>query len=238
MDTTDRSLTGLPRAFITRRLHSLFGIIPIGGFLLIHIYTNTFSLGPNGPAAYNAKIHEIQETPFLLLVELLVIFLPILFHALYGLIIIFEGRSNGLAYPHEANLRYSAQRITGVIALIYISYHVYKTRILSFVQGTPMTYDWMEELLANPATMWLYLIGTTATVFHFANGVWTFAITWGLTVTAWSQRLLLYGCMGLFAILSLVNWLIVLNFAYGKSGPAWVMLSIDWVQTYLFGNLL
>ena len=33
-----------------------------------------------------------------------------------------------------------------------------------------------------------YLIGITAAVFHFANGIWTFAITWGIAISREAQR--------------------------------------------------
>src|SRR4029079_14951825 len=34
----------------------------------------------------------------------------------------------------------------------------------------------------------LYAIGVLACVFHLANGIWTFGITWGLWVTPAAQR--------------------------------------------------
>lgn len=40
----------------------------------------------------------------------------------------------------------------------------------------------------NWLVIWFYLLGILSAAFHFANGLWTFAIAWGLTITAKAQR--------------------------------------------------
>ena len=42
-----------------------------------------------------------------------------------------------------------------------------------------------------------YLVGVLSIVFHFANGLWTAAITWGLTISSRSQQRWGYACAGL-----------------------------------------
>ena len=39
----------------------------------------------------------------------------------------------------------------------------------------------------NPAITVLYAIGVYSSIFHFANGLWTMGITWGLWVTPQAQ---------------------------------------------------
>jgi succinate dehydrogenase / fumarate reductase cytochrome b subunit len=46
----------------------------------------------------------------------------------------------------------------------------------------------------------LYSIGMLSCVFHLANGIWTFGITWGLWLTPTAQRRALVGC-GVFGVL-------------------------------------
>ena len=49
----------------------------------------------------------------------------------------------------------------------------------------------------------LYFIGTLAAVYHWANGLWTAAITWGLTISTQSMRRWGYVCVGIFVALTL-----------------------------------
>jgi len=43
----------------------------------------------------------------------------------------------------------------------------------------------------------LYIAGVFSAVYHFANGLWTAAITWGATVTVASQKRWAYICLAL-----------------------------------------
>ena len=40
-----------------------------------------------------------------------------------------------------------------------------------------------------------------ACVFHFTNGIWTFCITWGITVGPRAQRTLRAACLAFFAFM-------------------------------------
>ena len=42
----------------------------------------------------------------------------------------------------------------------------------------------------------IYMIGITATVWHFANGIWLFLVDWGITIGERAQRLTGYACIG------------------------------------------
>jgi hypothetical protein len=46
-----------------------------------------------------------------------------------------------------------------------------------------------------------YVLGLWAAVFHFCNGIWTFCISWGITVGAKAQRKMGFACTGLAALL-------------------------------------
>ncbi|MBI4412231.1 MAG: succinate dehydrogenase [Deltaproteobacteria bacterium] len=226
----------LPGHFVARRLHSLLGIVPIGAFLLLHTYTNSKSLGPDGVALYNTAIRS--EIPFLIVAEIVFIYLPLIFHAGYGLIILYQGKSNVARYGYGANIRYTLQRITGMIALVFVGYHVYTTRLASYLTGQPMEYLWMVRLFEEPWRVWFYLVGTLAVCFHFANGIWTFLIVWGITVSKYSQRLALTACMALFGFLSFVNFLMIANFAYHHAPtPLWIAVILGFVKGYLFGPI-
>jgi len=173
--------------FWLRRLHSLSGIFPIGFFLLEHMASNAFILF--GPAAYNRQIAFLQSLPLVTFMEITFIGLPILYHAGYGLYVSATGKVNLSSYPYPKNFLYTMQRWTGLIAFAYIGYHVYHTRIVNALYGTEVSYARMQELMQVPMMFWFYIVGLAAVMFHFANGIWGFLVSWGLTVSQRSQKI-------------------------------------------------
>jgi len=78
-------------SFVWRKLHSLMGIIPIGAFLLEHLLSNFEAL--HGPAAYGAQVKFLNSLPLVRVLEWAFIFLPILYHGIYGVYIWLRGQS-------------------------------------------------------------------------------------------------------------------------------------------------
>jgi len=204
------TFTKAEKYFYLRRLHSLSGLLPIGLFFLEHLYSNAISL--SGPKAYNEMIEKLMGIPLLPFIEIGAIALPILFHVILGIAIYLSSKSNVVQYSHLNNWRYFLQRVTGLIGIIYISYHVWETRIQSALSGQHVSYERMQEILHTPGMFWFYLIGALSLTFHFCNGLWTMGITWGLTVTPRSQKINSAICGGLFVVLSGVWIQILCNF--------------------------
>jgi succinate dehydrogenase / fumarate reductase cytochrome b subunit len=142
-----------------------------------------------GPADYNHQIAFLQGLPFVVFLEISFIGLPILFHAGYGFYVIVTGKRNLLGYPYPENWLYTLQRWTGVVTFIYVIQHVWQTRISNALYGTEVSYARMAELVRQPLNFWIYLIGLTAVMFHFANGIWGFFISWGVTSNSMSRRI-------------------------------------------------
>src|SRR5437868_6707428 len=88
---------GKGHSFFLRRLHSLSGIIPVGAFLLEHFVSNAFAT--NGPWVYRDKVKFLTGLPFVLVLETVGIYIPLLYHSLYGFYIWFRGESNVSDYP-------------------------------------------------------------------------------------------------------------------------------------------
>jgi succinate dehydrogenase / fumarate reductase cytochrome b subunit len=190
--------------FVVRRVHSLLGLIPVGAFLCVHLVTNVSIL--DGPKTFQARVDQIHNIgPItLLFVEWLFIFWPILLHGLIGMIIVLRGKRNVLIYPYWENFRYTLQRWTGVIAFAFILWHVFQTR------GWMPGQWWMEHVTrplgggtfdaqnaavtaaaAFQASLTIeiaYVVGMLASVYHFANGLWTMGITWGVWTSPNAQR--------------------------------------------------
>jgi len=191
------------RRFILRRLHSLTGIVPIGAYLIFHIMlANASVLG--GPERFNAAVEAIAvlPPPILLAIEVLFIYLPLLFHSAYGFVRVGEAElSNPLRHDWLGAYLYSLQRITGVIAFFFIGWHVYTTRWQYYFAGAHIDYAMMSGIMANPVSFAIFLVGTAASVFHFTNGIWTFAITWGITIGRRAQTTLRAASLGFFVVM-------------------------------------
>jgi succinate dehydrogenase / fumarate reductase cytochrome b subunit len=172
--------------FLLRRLHSLSGIIPIGGFLLFHFYENGAIF--YGAEAYDEMATEARGIRYLELLEIFLIFLPLIYHAIYGLFIASYARDNTTSYNYSRNNLFMWQRVTGIIALLFILYHVWQFRFTAFWEGSANTAT-VAYTLADPWIFAFYIIGVVASAFHLGNGIWTFLITWGITSGKRSQRI-------------------------------------------------
>lgn len=197
------------REFFNRRLHSLLGVIPVGLFLTVHLVVNHFAT--SGEEAYNQAVGFMGGLPFLIFLEIFIIYLPILYHAIYGLYIAFTAKSNLNRFGTFRNWMFVLQRITGVITLIFIAWHVWETRIAA-VFGAEVNFDMMVDIVSNPAMLAFYIIGIVCAVFHFANGLWSFCVSWGITVTPRSQQISTYITMGVFVVLSIIGVRAILAF--------------------------
>jgi succinate dehydrogenase / fumarate reductase cytochrome b subunit len=190
------------REFFNRRLHSLLGVIPIGIFLIQHLTVNHFAT--ESPEAFNKAASFMEHLPFRYFLEIFVIFLPIIFHAVYGLYITFQGKNNVSRYGYFRNWMFLLQRVTGVVTLIFIVWHVWETRIAA-VFGAEVNYDMMANIFENPVMIGFYVVGVLSAIFHFSNGLWSFMVSWGLIVTPRSQRIATYATIGIFIAISIVG---------------------------------
>lgn len=189
--------------YLVRRLHSLSGIIPVGLFLLYHLFINSFVF--QGPEAYNTVVGALQKIPFLLYLEILLIGIPIAFHALYGLWVTYVTKTNMFQYVYFRNWMFYLQRVTAIITLLFIGWHVWVLRIARIFTGTEITFNVVHNWLTDPLFFAFYVIGYLAAIYHFSNGIWSFLVTWGITIGPESQRFSLYVCTIIFVIMGVVG---------------------------------
>jgi succinate dehydrogenase cytochrome b subunit len=203
----------LSRTFVLRKLHQLTGIVPLGFFLLEHFYTNSKAMTGRASGDFNNAVKDLQSIPYILFIEIGGIFLPLIYHAVYGLFITWEARPNNLAYPYPRNWFYTIQRTTGIILFFFITFHVLNFRFglipglneLSVADNPRQAFDIVSREFALPIIFIVYLIGITATVWHLANGVWLFAVDWGIVIGERAQRLTGYACIALGLLLLAVG---------------------------------
>ncbi len=193
--------------YLQRRLHTLAGVVPVGLFLLEHLFTNATVL--NGANSFNQAVAVIQSIPLLHFIEFFFIFLPIAYHGVYGLYVAFTSGYNAGQYSWQRNVLFVAQRITGVITFVFIIFHLWTTRF----SGHAPTATFVHELMTNPFYFWFMIIGVVAATFHFANGLWSFCIHWGIAVGARAQRIVAQVTMVVFVVLAGVGVASIIQFA-------------------------
>ena len=192
--------------FVLRKLHSLTGIIPIGAFLAFHLFENSLAGGfvHLGRAEWTRDVvMKIDGMPYVTLLEIFVIALPLLFHGIYGVIIWLEGRANPLRYGYARNWMYLVQRISGVIAFLFILNHVRETR-LAVLLGTMSKQDLYAKIaheFTETSDTLFYAVGILAAVIHLCNGLWLAGITWGVTIGPRAQRISTVVCVILGVLL-------------------------------------
>jgi len=194
-------------SYLLRKLHSFSGLLPVGAFLAEHFWSNSAVLV--SAAKYDEVSRELQTIPFRPFVEWIGIFLPMLFHAGYGIYIWIRGKSNVSDYPWVGNWLYTVQRYTGLIAFAYIGWHLYTERWLTHGKST---YADVVQLLQNPYALAFMFVGVLASSFHLGVGIWNFLCKWGLAATVPAQRAA--GRLGVVVgfTFSVVGVLILLSF--------------------------
>jgi succinate dehydrogenase / fumarate reductase, cytochrome b subunit len=235
--------------FLLRRLHSLTGIVPIGVFLIAHLVTNSSvvwggfalhgdgGLGPDasifsrGIAYFQKEVAWINtQIPHLLLIEI-TLWVSIAFHSILGVYYARTGKSNTAHYAYQDNWRYSLQRWSGYVGILFIFYHVATLR-WGWTWLVPGGADWGYNAATSTLVAAMrgstegytpvgvivslgYFLGVSLLVFHFANGLWTAAITWGLTISAKAQKRWGLVCAGLGVGLMAMAWASLIAFAFG-----------------------
>lgn len=196
--------------FYLRRLHSLLGIIPIGAFLIVHLMVN--HQATQGAEAFNKAAGFMESLPFLLVTELILIYIPILYHGLYGIHIAFTAKENIGHYSLFRNWMFALQRLTGIIAFVFIFVHLWQTRLQKLFFGKEISYDMMHQTLQNPIWVIVYIICVVVVIFHFSNGIWSFLVTWGFLQSKKSQRVFTWVSLVIFLILSYIGVTAILAF--------------------------
>lgn len=191
--------------FLLKRLHSLTGVI-FGLYVTFHLLINASLVQFND--SFQVQVNKIHSLPFLNAIEWIFLFIPIIYHTLFGIYIIVAGRPNVGHYSYIRNWLYTLQRVTAVIVLLFIIFHVASIRYGLFGHSLAFNPENASGTVHSHMTaFWwvatiVYPIGLVATCFHTANGFWGAAITWGLTVSAGAQKRWGYVCaaIGLFML--------------------------------------
>ena len=211
--------------FLLRKLHQLTGIVPLGLFYFVHVWTNSTAL--NGPKAYNEHVQTIHDMPYLLLIEIFGIFVPLLFHSVYGILISAEAKPNVLSYGYGRNWFYILQRATGIFLFFFLLFHILNFRF-GLIPGLNMVpvagnadkaFAIVSDEFQMTAIMVVYILGLLATAWHLAYGFFLFAVDWGIVIGEKAQKVTLAASLGLALLLSAVG----INAAFAFVRPCGLM---------------
>ncbi|KJS46281.1 MAG: succinate dehydrogenase [Peptococcaceae bacterium BRH_c23] len=175
----------------------------MGIFLMVHMFIN--SLATLGQGDFNRGVSLLHSIPYLWFLELVVIFIPILYHALYGIWIVYLTRNNLENYRYFRNWLFYLQRVSALITMLFVTWHVVVLRFSEGLINRNMDFEFVSTALNQPLILILYLFGLLASFGHFANGLWSFLVSWGVTVGEQAQRTAAYACFAVFVILTAVG---------------------------------
>ncbi len=216
---------GTGNSFLWRRLQSLTGIVPVGVFLLEHFISNAEAL--NGVTAYNSQVKFLTGLPFRLWLEIFGIFIPLAFHALYGVYIWWRGENNVIDYPWTGNWFYTLQRYSGILVFAYVTYHIWYMRFagVHLVDHYDASFWKVQNELSHPLALAIYVVGIVAASWHFGYGLFLFAAKWGIVTGAKAQKRAQLAGVGISILLIIIGlstiYAFVAKFPTQQRNPAW-----------------
>jgi succinate dehydrogenase / fumarate reductase cytochrome b subunit len=192
-------------SFWRARLGSLLAIAPLGVWTVVHLWNNlsAFQGAERWEAAVTTYSHPVAQ-----LVTGLLVLLPLVLHAVWGVARLLSSRPNNARYGFFANFKYLLQRLSAVGVLLFIPAHVYKAMIEPrLMEGHPEPFaDIASQMHSHTPTLVVYVLGTLGVSYHLANGVSTFAMGWGLVSSRRALKKIDALALGLFLVLLGMSW--------------------------------
>ncbi len=190
------------RTFLLRKLHQVTGIVPLGIFFFVHMFTNAKAM--NGAEVFNDAVADIHHLPFLLFIEIFGIFLPLVYHSVYGVFITAESRINVLNYGYGRNWLYVFQRVTGIFLFFFILFHLLHLRFglfssfgltnIAVAGNADKAFSIVAGDFQSLGILLFYILGVGTTAWHLGYGLFLFAVDWGIVVGEKAQKFALYAC--------------------------------------------
>ncbi len=209
--------TGTSSSLFWTRLGSFLAIFPLGIWTFLHLWNNLAAFD-NGPAWEQAVTG--YKHPVSMLGGFIVSLVPLILHSIWGVQRMFSFKPNITRYSNFDNLKYILQRLTALGAFFFLGAHMW----LAFIRprvllGHPEAFsDMAGQMRWHLPTLAVYLIGTLGVSYHLANGLSSFAWTWGLSSGRRSFRRFDIIAIVLFLVLTAMAWSAI--FALYKAGAS------------------
>ena len=190
--------------FLASRLGSLFAILPLGVWTTNHIWNNLAAY--DSPRAWQDAVtgHSSQASQ---IITAVVVLLPLLWHTVWGIGRLFRSRP-AVRLGFFSNLRYLFQRLSAIGLLLFLGAHLFLAWIQPrFIVGRAEPFSEIaREMHHHMPTLAVYILGILGVAYHLANGLWSFAMGWGIAVgkTAldWMERI----SFAFFFVLLALGW--------------------------------
>jgi succinate dehydrogenase cytochrome b subunit len=161
---------------LVQRLLTWTGVLPLGGFLLLHLGVNAVAL--RGTARFVRALGTLHGIRGLAVAEVCLIMVPLVVHAATGGWLVATRRSLAPARPYSPRLRL-AMRVAGVGVLAFLALHLpeFRWRLAGErLEGS----ETASLLAADLSSTWqgmpwhglAYLVGAGCAAFHFGLGLW------------------------------------------------------------------
>lgn len=154
-----------------------------------------------GAETYEHAAAGFSSDRVVAVLELIGIAIPLAFHAGYGVVLAVRSRTNVAAYPLASNWAHALQRVSGLVTLAFVLWHVVEFP-LQVALGRMKPQDFfgaLADLLSStigggvPLAAAAYLVGLAAVSYHLANGISGFCFTFGFSTTLRARRLIAAG---------------------------------------------
>jgi succinate dehydrogenase / fumarate reductase cytochrome b subunit len=171
--------------FWLKRLHSLAGVILL--IALVFFYLPFNSIAFMGPHAYDRAVVALNSFPLTVYAEIAFIAVPLAFYILMGLVIAYRSSANVIAYSYYQNWMYFLQRFAGMLALAYVLFYVWSTRLTTAFGDRATTFDYMQRYYLPTWVKVFSIVGVVAVIFYLCSGLTQALMTWGITATRRSR---------------------------------------------------
>src|SRR5699024_10578476 len=132
-----------------------------------------------------------------------------------GVYIVFVAKNNTKRYGFFRNWLFFLQRVTGIITLIFIAWHVWQTILQVAISGAEVNYQIMEYSLTSPCFFWFYISSVIAVVFVLANWLWSFCVCWAIAPSPRAQKIVTYATVVVFFVVSYIGIRTIIQFGLG-----------------------
>ncbi|HEX7663591.1 MAG TPA: hypothetical protein VF407_03730 [Polyangiaceae bacterium] len=203
-----------------RRLHSLSGVVPLGAFLVEHLWATAGVM--KSRAAFDSRVLWLDRTKIGLVFEIVLIWIPFAFHALYGVVLAFDRSEKDVDSPYPGRRFGPILRVSGLASLLFIGWHSWGAPLARLFGKVPV--DGLLDLVTMQASSttrgvpWHaigYFLGLFVTVLHFGYGLVSFVHRRRIAKDDQALRRWTFRITAFSAVLLIAGWATTLSLATG-----------------------